>query len=464
MLPQVNQHFFCEDEQLQTLWDKALAASRKNLRFFGDRKVLVEGGGYEKIWLETQPMGGEMYFPHDPEAAFNNIFFFMEHQRADGRLPGSIALMDGKITPQFNKLQGFCFPLHAMNLYFLIGESKEFLQRLRTCLMRFHQWLWRTRDSDRDGLLESFCVYDTGEDNALRYGDAPCWWESDAPPEGNAYVPMASMDMMSISFSCLKTLGHISRLLQTGEENFWQQKAMAVQKALKEKMWVPEKAACFDFYPGGKRQTVLTHNNLRCMYWESFSPGMAQAFVEKHLLNPDEFWTPLPLPSVAANDPLFRNVEENNWSGPCEGLTFQRALFALENYGFQYLLPDIAKKLFSAIQRNGYAFTQQFDPFTGEAYLKETQSAYGPTILSSIGYLTHLFGIFPEKGELRFAALGGVDYQFSYQLGESFYQIKSNGKQAEITLNNITLPPLPCGFSYTFHPDFTIKTKLAFHK
>ena len=172
----------------------------------------MEGGGYEKIWLETQPMGGEMYFPHDPEAAFNNIFFFMEHQRADGRLPGSIALMDGKITPQFNKLQGFCFPLHAMNLYFLIGENKEFLQRLRTCLMRFHQWLWRTRDSDRDGLLESFCVYDTGEDNALRYGDAPCWWEEDAPPKGNAYVPMGSMDIMSFSFSCRHTLCRIARI------------------------------------------------------------------------------------------------------------------------------------------------------------------------------------------------------------------------------------------------------------
>ena len=131
--------FACADARLQTLWDKALSAARQNLRFFAGRKVLVEGGGYEKIWLETQPMGGEMYFPHDGEAGVNNLLLFMEHQRADGRLPGSIALMDGRIVPQFNKIQGFCFPLHAMNLYFLMGEDKAFLTRLQNCLDKFDQ-------------------------------------------------------------------------------------------------------------------------------------------------------------------------------------------------------------------------------------------------------------------------------------------------------------------------------------
>ena len=36
---------------------------------------------------------------------------------------------------------------------------------------------------------------------------------------------------------------------------------------------------------------------------------------------------------MAANDPLFRNVTTNNWSGQAEALTYQRAIRALENYG-----------------------------------------------------------------------------------------------------------------------------------
>ncbi len=457
-----SQHFSCREGRLQALWEKALFASRENLRFFNHRKVLVEGGGYEKIWLETQPMGGEMYFPHDGEAGVNNLLLFMEHQRADGRLPGSIALMDGQITPQFNKLQGFCFPLHAMNLYYLTGEDKAFLKQLEDCLMRFDAWLWRTRDSDGDGILESFCVYDTGEDNALRYGDAPCWWEEDAAPEGNLFVPMASMDIMSFSYSCRNTLARISRLLQNGKEMDWQEKARDVQNALKAHLWDAKKAACFDRYPGGKRQKTLTHNNLRCMYWESFTDEMAQAFVKRHLLNPREFFTPFPLPSVAADDPLFRNIPENNWSGQSEGLTWQRLLFALENYGMERLLPPLAEKLFAAVEQNGYAFTQQYDPFTGMASLKETQAAYGPTILSVIGYITHLYGIFPHKGDLRFSAMQGLEYTFTYHLNGEWHQIESDGKMAHITFRGHPLPPLPCGYSYTFRPDFSIKTKHAF--
>lgn len=456
------QQFTCHDPHLQALWDRALFLSRQNLRHFQDRKVLVEGGGYEKIWLETQPMGGEMYFPHDPEAAYNNISLFMEHQRPDGRLPGSIALVDGKITPQFNKLQGFCFPLHAMNLYFLMGEDASFLRRLEDCLIRFDQWLWRTRDSDRDGVLESYCVYDTGEDNALRYGDAPCWWEEDTPPEGNSFVPMASMDLMSFSFSCRNTLARIARILKNGKEAHWKQQARAVQNTLIAKMWDGKKAACFDLYSGGRKQNVLCHNNLRCMYWESFPDEMARAFVEKHLLNPEEFFTPMPLPSVAANDPLFRNVPENNWSGQSEGLTFQRLIFALENYGMEHLLPLFGERLFEAVEKNGYAFTQQYDPFTGEASLKNTQSAYGPTLLSVLGYITHLYGIYPHRGEMRFAAMKGPAYAFSYRLGEKHYQTESDGQFVRITLDGSTLTPLPCGFVYTLDPHGNVKSKRSF--
>ena len=94
---------------LQKLVDTAERKSRENLKQFGGRLVLIEGGGYEKIWLETQPMGGEMYAKRNLEAGINNQLLFMENQRADGRIPGSVACEDGKIIPQFNKFQGFCF-------------------------------------------------------------------------------------------------------------------------------------------------------------------------------------------------------------------------------------------------------------------------------------------------------------------------------------------------------------------
>lgn len=62
MLPKTGVTFSCDNAALQKLFDEAERKCLHNLKDFGADTVLVEGGGYEKIWLETQPMGGEMYW------------------------------------------------------------------------------------------------------------------------------------------------------------------------------------------------------------------------------------------------------------------------------------------------------------------------------------------------------------------------------------------------------------------
>src|SRR5262245_34827381 len=115
--------FQIDDPLIQRLYDAAETKLMDNLKNFGDRQVLIEGAGYHKIWLETQPMGGEMYAKRNMTAALNNQLLFMEHQRPDGRMPGSIMLENGKVIPQFNKFQGFCFPAPALNMYYWMGQD-----------------------------------------------------------------------------------------------------------------------------------------------------------------------------------------------------------------------------------------------------------------------------------------------------------------------------------------------------
>ncbi|MCH5286950.1 MAG: hypothetical protein J1E43_05990 [Christensenellaceae bacterium] len=450
--------FSCADGALQRLYDEAVAKCERNLRCFGSDLVLVEGGGYEKLWLETQPMGGEMYAGYSPEAAMNNTLLFMRHQRADGRLPGSIQLVDGHAEPQFNKLQGFCFPYPALNLYYLAGKPDGWLPMLAQCLERFDAWLWRTRDSDQDGCLESYCVYDTGEDNAVRYGDAPRWWESDEPPANSRVVPMASMDVMSYSYACRDTLRQISRLTRDGREAHWARQAQHVADRLRARLWDEEKGACFDRDKAGQTIPVLTHNNLRCMYWGSFSQDMADRFVKEHLLNPREFWTALPLPSVSVSAPAFRNIPENNWSGQCEGLTYQRAIRALENYGYFPLVTRLGKKLFEAVTGGGYVFTQQFDPFTGAPSVVEEdtvrerpdgssriQDAYGPTLLAVLAYIAHIWGVHIQLGEVWFSLGSGLSYEYQREWQGHRYRIGSDGSEASIWIDDRPALRYPCG-------------------
>ena len=459
MLPETSVSFQCKSEKLQRVYDEAEEKCRLNLKRFGSDPVLVEGGGYEKIWLETQPMGGEMYALRNLEAAKNNCLLFMRHQRSDGRLPGSIQCVDGVTEPQFNKYQGFCFPFPALNLYYLLGEDRAFLLQLRDTLRRFDECLWRTRDSNGDGLLESFCVYDTGEDLALRYGDAPCWWTEDAPPQGYAVVPMASMDVMSWSFACRDTLAKISRILKDGEADAWETSAAQVAAALRQGLWDEGRGACYDRDRNGKTIDILCHNTLRCMYWGSLSADMANRFVKEHLLNPREFWTPFPLPSVAVCDPAFRNAPENNWSGQPEGLTYQRAILALENYGHHALVTQLGKKLIQTIAENGYRFTQQFDPFTGKPSLvhavthqpvqegggEPIQDAYGPTMLACLEYIAHRFGIHPHLGQVWFSLGSGEEYAYEVMFYDHRYAIRSDGQHAEIAVDGRSIGAYPCG-------------------
>lgn len=460
MLPETGVSFRTQNEALQRLYDAAESKCLENLQMFGPHQVLVEGGGYEKIWLETQPMGGEMYAKRNLTAALNNQLLFMRTQRADGRLAGSIqAFPDGAIEAQFNKFQGFCFPEPALNLYWWIGEDRDYLLELQSCLRRFDEYLWRTRDSDGDGCLESFCVYDTGEDNAVRYGDAPVYCTTDTPPHGSSVVPMASMDIMSFSYAARDTLSHISRILGDGQEESWRTAADQVAAALKDRLWDEQRGACFDRDNTGRTIPVLTHNNLRCMYWGSFSPQMASRFVWEHLLNPEEFWTPMPLPSVAANDPAFRNAPENNWSGQPEGLTYQRAIRALERYGWEPLVTRLGHRLMQAVYEGGCVFTQQYDPFTGAPSRVSSitkapmepgstdpfQDAYGPTVLSVLEYIAHIWGVHMHMGEIWFSLGSGHSYTYEQRISSRTYRIESNGQEAHIFVDGLEKMASPCG-------------------
>ena len=57
--------FCCEDDGRQQVFDRCEELAKPNIKRFGDRRVMREGAKYDGVWLETQPMGGEMYATRD---------------------------------------------------------------------------------------------------------------------------------------------------------------------------------------------------------------------------------------------------------------------------------------------------------------------------------------------------------------------------------------------------------------
>jgi hypothetical protein len=407
--------FHTSDPFLGDLYTAAEKVSKTNGRDFAGRPVLIEGGGYNGIWIETQPMGGEMNAGRNMTTAFNNTLYFMEYQLPNGRYPGLIRYREGNLLPVYTHTQGYCFPFPALNLYYWNKKCDDaYLHRLYDSMEKFDAYLWKYRDSDGDGCLETWCVWDTGEDNSNRFAGTKLndgGWPGETPPDDPVF-PVESMDFMAYSHDARATLARLSAMLGNGREQEWRAKAAAVRNKLREYLWDDKRGACFDRDRNNKTMPALIHNNLRVMYHGIFTPAMAARFVREHLLNPEEFWTPFPLPSVAINDPVYR-VGINDWSGEPMGLTYQRAIRALENYGFNAELVLIGEKFIANVGRTK-TFPQQWDPRTGAPSSWKNRVDYGPTLLATLEYMTRFYGVTVEFDELHWGALGRDGHATAY--------------------------------------------------
>jgi len=474
---QTHYRFQTANEALQRLHDEAERKLLGNLvQFTPSMKVLVEGGGYPNAWIETQPMGGEMYAKRDLQTALNNNVIFMVTQREDGRLPGMVIagettrkngwienppeahlwFPEADILADFEMFQGFCFPEPAWRMYHWMGKERRFLELLRGALAGHDAYLWRTRDSNGDGILESWCVWDTGEDESTRLTTrwAPNRWPFNSPPGAEGMpdprdqaalrqywqrrgegpesldeirVPFQSMDIMAYSYSARATLAKIeAELGNPAKAAEWSKLADQVRQTVIDKLWAPERNAAFDRDRDGKRLPELIHNNLRCMWHGMFTQEMADAFVDNHLLNPESFWTPVPLVSIAINEPLFYNGLRNNWSGQPQGLTYQRAIDALERYGRFAEVTRLGQKLLPVLIRNENKFTQQLDPITG-APSGQTDDGYGPMMLAALEYITRMHGthLAVDKHEVWWSAVDATAFTTTQGWGGREFRMES---------------------------------------
>ena len=135
--------FKCDDQAYQRVFDRCEALEKENVQAFGARRVVQEGAKYHGVWLETQPMGGEMYIKRDMDAGFNNILIFMENQRRDGRLPGMIryAAPWNGLSAHFDWMQGDFFTVPALRMAWHIGRDRGYLERLYATLRDFDAFL-----------------------------------------------------------------------------------------------------------------------------------------------------------------------------------------------------------------------------------------------------------------------------------------------------------------------------------
>lgn len=402
-LPPTGVAFSTSDGATQALFDHAESCALKCVReFAAGFPVLVEGGSYGNVWLETQPMGGAMFGVRNLTLAFNNQLVFVRTQREDGRLPGMVTTVSAPaavVNPTYSwpgnaelsMLQGFYMASPAVDVAVLANASgadagavAAFLAELAPALARFEGWLWAERNSSH-GVPWLNGTSDTGEDNSDKFA---CTTTNCVKP------PYESMDMAGYAHDAQRALARVAALRgDAAGAAAWAARAAATAAALKARLWRAELGAAFDRgRDTGDFVTTLVHNNLRAMWHGAFDQGMADAFLSRHLMNTSEFWTAAPLASISVADERFRDDSDhdNDWSGPPQGLTYQRALRALESYGHhaELLLAGAAQR---AALLKTLTFPQQIDPFTAQP--DAGRDCYGPMQLSLLEFTALKTGV-----------------------------------------------------------------------
>lgn len=431
--------FSSSNPLLQRVFDGITQANRKNEdRMKDGRRVLVEGDIWRGIWLETQPLGGSMYGKFDLEIARNNLEVVIDGQLANGMLP-HLTHLDGT---QWNGAVGFnAVAQYGLDAYYLFKKDPAFLDKLENALTRYDAFLWKTRDRNGNGVLEAYGTTDTGED-----GQAGNRYDLPRDSDGKRFVE--SVSVTADSYANRAVLAQIAAIQgDEAKRAVWQTKADDLQKRAKEYFWIEDRKAAFDRNSQGEILPTLNQLNIRAMAQGLFNQQMAEDFVRCHLMNPEEFFTPYPIPSTAINDPKFINVEKSteyaSWAGPSQGLTLQRSVKALENYGFYVEIGQIGERLLKRIGQEPVRFPVQFNPVTGDTVARA--GVYGPMVLASMEFLSRMYGVYVFREAVVWNGLPGGNLEYKQTWHQNEYRLVNRNERVSGYLNGNKLFEVPVG-------------------
>jgi hypothetical protein len=397
------------DPRWQRTWDAALAMLAGNIRVVPhyDQPVLVEGAVYPGVWQECAPQEGlvygmlSRYIPSQPEkptpiqVARNNHMAFFSLQRPDGQLPAAVKMS----STGYGQLQ-MVVPIAATAWELVqITHDEEFLAIAYRACSRWDAWLRNFRDTRKTGLVEGFCVYDTGHDNSPRWAGSPKQCPSaDAHLYDHtvATLPRLCPDLSASVYGGRVALAAMAASLgKKDEAERWKADAKIIRHLIIEKLYDPKDAAFYDLdaqnhfvrVRSDVISRVLGEHVLKLS--DPKDKAIFDAVWNRQIHNPKAFWAPYPLTSIAQDDPAFvRPIPRNSWGGATQALTALRAPRWMSYYGKQKEQAQMMRQWCEAISRYT-EFRQQMDPLTGD-FTRIDPSGYSPAALVYLDFIDRL--------------------------------------------------------------------------
>jgi hypothetical protein len=239
------------------------------------------------------------------------------------------------------------------------------------------------------------------------------------------------------------------------EAKAWRDQARDLAQKIDAILWDPENNCWLDTYNwiGSKKYShyrVLTpHIWFPAFAGATMDEKKARAVIEKHLLNPAEFFGQYPIPIVAYNDPSFAR-EKSGWYSSIWLVTAYTALEALFKFGYEAEAEELKARLLAmmASQKDGMkGIYETYDPLTGQYKTEYSDGGYASFQFGWSSAFT-LEMILDRYQEERFifadtqAIQGFIRRAPDFQTREPFYRVAAGRDVPKVELTSADGKPL----------------------
>jgi glycogen debranching enzyme len=364
-------------------------------------------------WLWDTAFHAIVLSHFDPEWAKAEILNFLKGQHSNGFLPHVVFWQERKLLPHWAFIESNPWtwrihttaitqpPMLAIAAEEIVkkGDDKEFTRTVCLALLRHHRWLVEYRDPDKDGLLSIISPNESGMDELPVFQYVMGYMGQETARLHYTYRRADLLNQLyrydnrrilgknyfnveELLFNCVfvqanRSLGRMLRSLKMEAEAVEVlEQANITERAIVSKCWDEDEGIFYSLFGRDERMAkIKTIASLAPLFLDGLPKGRASELVKRHLTNPDEFWTPYPVPSVARNEPFYTPDEtpiykvKLLWRGPTWINTNWFIVKGLRKHGYDELADHIVSRMQEMIARHG--FREYYNPETGEGYRRK---------------------------------------------------------------------------------------------
>lgn len=296
-------------------------------------------------------------------------------------------------------------------------KDVEFLKRVVPKIAKHYKWLLENRDPDHDNLVSIISPNESGMDElpvfqvvsgfhgrnliqlhyAFRKPDLlnQIYGFDSKKILAKDYFNVEEVLFNTVFVENARSIARLYRVLgEKKEAVFFEKAANKTEKALLEKCWDSQDNIFYSIF--SKKETkakVKTAASLIPLFLEKLPQDKLALLLSNHLLNPAEFWTQYPIPTVSRDDINYSPLEFPEYKHRLQGkivnkiyLTFYKELKmlwrgptwvatnwfivrGLRKHGQDKIADQIVERMVEMIEKWG--FREYYNPETGQGYRRE---------------------------------------------------------------------------------------------